>query len=354
MINVDNWQQRKERYEQYWNRTNKTPLLFVTAPKEGAVCNEALNQVDSDTAWFDPHWMARSIRDYSQATYFGGEAYPLVSPSLGPDILSAFLGLEVNYNATSAWVTHKECPLSDITDFTFDKDNWHYKKIKEILSVLTEDAKNGDYIVGMVDLNPGADGVASLIGPDKLCYEMMDSPEDVQRVSGELFDLYTKVFDEFHGIITKYQKGTTNWLGIYSETPWYFLSCDFMCMISGEFFDEFLAWELGKRIDYHPRTLFHLDGENAVRHLDRILQFDKLTGVQVQATPYVHSAEFWVEPIKKIQAAGKCVCIDARNEEDIRVLLENCKPEGLYIRTWFETEAKAKEIEKMVQDFYRT
>lgn len=352
MINVSNWDEKKLRYEEYWNCTNKTPILHITAPKFGAVYDEILDEEDSDSFWFDPKHIVKGLRRDFSNTYFGGDAFPSVSPSLGPDLLSALIGLEITYNNSSAWVTHKNCPLSEFEDFNITKNNFYYEKIKEMLNYFAKDAKGDDYIVGMVDLNAGMDGVASLIGPDKLCFEMIDNPEEVQRVNNEIFNLYTKLFSELYKITNKYQKGTTNWLPIYSESQWYYITCDFMCMVSDEHLEEFILWEIEKRVNFHDRTLFHLDGENAIRHLDKILKIPNLTGVQVQATPFVHSGKFWIEHIKKIQEYGKCVCIDAIDEEDIRALIENCKPEGLFIRAWFDSEDKAKRVIDMVSEYY--
>lgn len=353
MINVLDWDKRKERYEQYWNRTNKTPLLYITAPKDGAVYDKSIYEADAETFWFDPKYMVKVLRHDFNNIYYAADSYPCVSPSLGTHLLASLIGLEVKYNETSAWIVHKDCPLSEIKDFNITPNNFYYKKIKEILNHFAEDAKNEDYIVGMVDLNAGMDGIISLIGSENLCFEMIDEPEEVQRVNGEIFNLYSKVFNELYAITNKYQKGTCNWLPVFSETPWYYITCDFMCMVSDEHFEEFLRWEIEKRVDLHERSLFHLDGESAIRHLDKILTIPNLDGVQVQATPYVHSGRFWIEHIQKIQAAGKCVCIDAKDEDDLMALIENCRPEGLFIRTWFESEEKANRVIKRVEEYYK-
>ena len=352
MINVSNWEERKARYEQYWNRQNKTPILYLTSPsKEQTPIPNFENEYDD--IHFNPAYDARLAREYFKNTYFGGDSYPHVSPSLGPDILSAFLGLKINYNETSAWVEHKEGSLSQFQDFTIDKNCWHFKKMEEILNYYAEDAKNGDYIVGMVDLNTLLDGVASLIGPAELCYAMIDEPEEVKRVTNEHFEMFKKAYNYYSKIVERYQGGNTNWLSIYSDIPWYYISVDFMVMVSDDFFMEFIDEPLRKMVDFHERVMFHLDGENAVVHLDRILAIENLTGVQVQATPYVQSAELWVPYIQKIQAAGKVVWIEARHKEDVRYLIENCQPEGLFIKAWADTYEEALEIEKMVADYYK-
>lgn len=351
MINVNNWDERKQRYEEYWTLKNKTPILFVTAPKNGG--NYDYEKPTPETYWFDPSWNIGANRHGYENTYYGGDSYPYVSPTLGPDILSAFLGLDIIFNETSTWVKHRDVELKEFRDFTLQKDNFYFKKMEEFLNAYAEDARNQDYIVGMVDLNTLLDGVASLIGPERLCLEMYDNPEEVKRVTHEHLKFYKQVFSHYNDIVTRYQKGNTNWLSVYSDIPWYYISNDFMVMVSGDFFDEFIDAPLREMVNFHERTLFHLDGENAVVHLDKLLKIDNLTGIQVQATPFVHSAEMWIPHLKKIQAAGKCTWIEARHREDVKELIGSLDPEGLFIRIWVDTEEEAKEIERMVLNYYK-
>lgn len=351
MINVPQWDQRRQRYEEYWNRTNKTPLLFITAEADKQYPIE-LHEIDSKQWWFDCDYKIQSARAYFKNTYFGGDSYPHVMPTVGADVMASSLGLNIIYNDASVWVEHKDCPLSEFQDFTLNKEDYYYKKLEEVITRYVEDAKNGDYIVGMADMGTLLDGVSSLIGAERLCLEMMDHPEEVKRVTEEHFKLFQQVYTNYNNIVTKYQGGNTNWLSIYSDIPWYFISIDVIVMLSGAFFEEFVDESLRKMVDFHDRTLFHLDGENAVMHLDRILKVEKLTGVQVQATPFVQSAEFWIPHLKKIQAAGKNIWVEARHKQDVKDFIENLEPEGLFIKTWTEDEWSAKDIEAMVNRYY--
>ncbi len=351
MININNWDEIKQRYEQYWNRQNKTPLLSVTAPKKGKSYDYP-EPIDSNQFWFDADWIVGACRAGNETTYFAGDAYPCVSPSLGTGLMSALLGLPLNYNESSSWVEHKHGGLSQFTDFTLDKSNFYFKKMEEILTKFAEDAKNGDYIVGMVDLNTLFDGVASLVGAEDLCYELLDNPDEVKRVMREHIALYKQVFTHYSDIVTKYQGGNTNWLGIYSDIPWYFISDDFIVMISQDFFAEFTAEPLREIASFHERNLFHLDGENAVVHLDGILAIDEITGVQVQATPFVHTAELWIPHLKKIQSKGKLCMIEARNLDDISCLIRSLEPEGLYIRMGAQSEEEADAAVQLINTYY--
>jgi len=351
MINVDNWDERKSHYEDYWNYRNRIPVLSISAPKDGAAFDyeESGNSEGSPP---DIRVEIRNSRRYYHNTYFGADSYPYYSPSLGTDLISGIMGLELHYNETSSWVRHLDCGLSEIRDFTADPSNYYLRKMDDILNTLAEDAKGSDYIVAMVDLNTMLDGVSSLVGPEKLCLEMVDHPDEVRRVIRGHMNLYKSLYIRYNSVVTRYQKGNTNWLGIYSEIPWYFISNDFSVMISGDYFEEFAVEPLEELAAFHDRNLYHLDGENAVVHLERILKIDAIKGVQVQATPYMQSAEFWIPHLRKIQKAGKRTWIDARDEEEVLLLARSLEPEGLYIRTWADTEEQARATERRLRQYY--
>lgn len=105
--------------------------------------------------------------------------------------------------------------------------NPDYQLQVEALDYYVNDARNPeskdgvDYIVGMVPFNTLYDGVASLIGPENLCMELFDNPEEVHRVANAHFELFKKVYSIFEKQTLQYQHGSTNWLGVYSDVPCY-------------------------------------------------------------------------------------------------------------------------------------
>lgn len=353
MIGVNDWEGRRVRYEQYWNKANKTPLLYITAPADSFAGGGEPEPVSAGR--MDFAGQCRVSRYWMERTYFGGDSYPYYLPDLGYDPATAMMGLETVANDVSSWAVHQDKPLSAFTEFSFDETNEAYQTLLGAVRFYVEDARSGDdidYIVGMIPFNTLYDGVASLIGPERLCLEMVDHPEEVHRVAQEHFRLFCRVYSVFEELTLRYQKGSTNWLGVYSDVPWYYISDDFIVMLSSELFDEFIVETLEPTVRFHPRTLFHLDGENAVRHLDALLQIRDLTGVQVQATPFRQSAEFWTPYLQKIQSAGKTAWIEARHSDDLRYLVQHLEPEGLFIKTYADTQTEAREMERFVRDYY--
>lgn len=354
MIHIKDWDRRRERYEQFWTMKNKTPILYVTAPAEVEVQRDIGQCRDP---WLDCEFHCKQARLSFENTYYGGDSYPYYLPDLGYDAATAMLGLKTVANEASSWAVHQDKELSEFQEFPYDPQNPLYQQLCRAVEYYVNDAHNAetgeiDYIVGMVPFNTLFDGLSSLIGPDRLCLELIDHPEEVHRVARGHFELFKKVYTDMEKLTLRYQHGSTNWLGVYSDIPWYYISNDFIVMLSEDFFEEFIMETLLETVKFHPRTLFHLDGENAVRHLDALVNIDGLNGIQVQATPFRQSAEFWVPYLKKIQVHGKNAWIEARHMEDLQYLVRNLEPEGLFIKTWADTKEEAQAMEKFVKDYY--
>jgi hypothetical protein len=100
-----------------------------------------------------------------------------------------------------------------------------------------------------------------------------------------------------------------------------------------------------QRIDY---TLYHLDGVDALRHLDAVLEIEKLKAVQW--TPGAGQPQggnpCWYDLYRRIRKAGKSVMPCWVEPQELRPLLDQVGPEGLNILMHFRSE---REIDKAVR-----
>lgn len=352
MLYKNDWEQAQQKYLEYWNKENHDrPLVSVTAPREGYTRKHVKAPENLADRWMNIEYVIRKSRENFAATYFGGEAFPNLWPNLGPDIFGAFLGCELEFGEDTSWAVHFLKDWNDVKEFKFNPENKWWKKIKEMSQAIADDAK-GDYIVGITDLHPGMDGLVSLRGPEELCMDLYDNPEPVKKANFELLDIYTKVFDELYSITAKGQKGTTNWMGVWHPGKWYVTSTDFICMISKEMFDEFVLPELLEEIKFLDASIFHLDGPGALKHLDALLEIPKLNGIQWVYGAGQPTASHWIPVLKKIQEAGKVIHVNIVPEE-LDILLENLKPEGVMYVTSCETEQDAKDLLKKAESAYK-
>lgn len=229
----------------------------------------------------------------------------------------------------------------------WDEENEYYKKILELTKAAVEDGKD-KYLVGITDIHPGGDGLVSMRGPQNLCYDTLDEPEFLKEGVEKLLPGFKRLYGELYEIATKYQRGSTCWMGIWHPERWYPVSCDFSCMISTEMFEALLIEEIEKEIQYLDASMYHLDGPDALKHLDRLLQIPSLNGIQWVYGAGNPTASHWIPELKKIQAAGKCVQVNVTPEE-LEIMLDELPPEGMMYMIEARTEDEARELLKMAE-----
>lgn len=320
----------EKRYDEFWNRANEDrPLFNMHAPKKIALPEMAAPKGTRER-WLDTEYQIRAFRRGMQATAYLAESFPLFNPNLGPDIVGAVCGgCELEFGEVTSWAEeHKLRDYESFPPILFEEANKWWKKIAEITEAAVSDA-DGDYLVGITDLHPGADAIVSMRGAEETAMDLYLEPDAFKARVWEVFAVFKEMTERLHRIISAKQKGSSNWMGIlHPEKLWYVTSCDFAYMISKAHFEEFIVPELLAELDWLDASIFHLDGVGSLKHLDRLLQMDRLGGVQWVYGAGKPTAKHWAEVYQKIQAAGKCVEIPCEFD-DILPLCEVLDPQGV-------------------------
>ncbi len=350
MLYKPNWEEIQKRYKAYWARENHDkPIVSICAPKEKKIIQELPKRNTLKERWCDVEYMLKKHNLDFQNTYFGGDAIPRLCPDLGPDFFAACYGLELEFGENTSWAIHNLHEWEEYKPFVLDKQSFYYQKMLEMTKAAVEDGKD-KYLVGIADIHPAADGLVAMRSPQELCIDTIERPEFIQRGSLELFEGFKSMYDDLYALTTKYQKGSTNWMGIWHPEKWYVTSCDFCCMISPDSFEELVIEELEKELEFLDASIFHLDGPGALKHLDRLLQVEKLKGIQWVYGAGQPSASHWLDVLKKIQNSGKLIQVSVEPEE-LDVMLENLEPEGVMYTINTHSEEEAKDLEKKVNDY---
>jgi hypothetical protein len=86
-------------------------------------------------------------------------------------------------------------------------------------------------------------------------------------------------------------------------------------------------------------SIYHLDGPNALPHLDTLLNEPSITGIQwvPGAGNAPMGSKEWLPLYKKIQKANKNVVIDS-SPEYVSTLYKNLDPKGLFVRSFYRSE----------------
>jgi hypothetical protein len=118
------------------------------------------------------------------------------------------------------------------------------------------------------------------------------------------------------------------------------LQCDVSGMISEDHFRQFALPYLREQCRKIDHTLYHLDGVDAIRHLDMILDIEELNAVQW--TPGEGEPQggdpSWSGLYRKIKGKGKSVMPCWVEVEELEPILDQLGPEGLNILMHFTSE----------------
>lgn len=175
-----------KRYEEYWAMENHDrPLMDVRAPKYDYRIKLGTQPDTLEERWMNTDYVLKKERVILESTYFLGEAYPLMNPNLGPDVLGAFFGCGLTFGEDTSWASEHFGSLEDVSLSELDRENVWLRKIVELTTAMAEESQ-GDYLVGITDLHPGMDGLVSLRGPEELCFDLFEEPELVKKKNFEM------------------------------------------------------------------------------------------------------------------------------------------------------------------------
>jgi len=309
----ERWQEIKKNYSKWWRGELERPLLpvYLTGKdperdKPKYIYNEQIMFADLTIT---PEEFIDSF-DYELSTrVFLGDGFPFLNMMCsGPGIVAAFLGSNLDCSTGRIWFSPNQVlPLSKL-HFEYDANNIWLNRVKDICKEANK-RWQGQVLVGMPDLGGVIDILASFRMSDNLLMDLIDEPDEVKRLTWEIYELWHRYFNEINEVLQPTNPGYSDWAQIYSDVPSYVPQCDFCYMISTDMFNEFVKPELEATFNRIPRTLYHLDGVGQLNHLDSLLTINGLNAVQWVPGDGKPKLQEWPEVYKKIYAAGKKIQI---------------------------------------------
>jgi 5-methyltetrahydrofolate--homocysteine methyltransferase len=343
------------RLDAWWKREIvDRATLVVTAPRQG-VSAEAYAALSSPgdippdelQAWFtNPEQVIPRQERRIEATYWGGEALPVMFPvSISMvAITAAYLG--ATYHLISGGNTAWADPVIDDWEtrpqITFDPDNAWWQLSKRLLDAAGRRAA-GRYAIGLPDLNGPSEILALLRGTEELALDMIDHPDAIITAQEEVDEAWMRCFEAATGVVHQWIGGYAFWMGIWSDRPAIDLQSDVSCLISPRMFERFFMPSLERQTEAIDRTIYHLDGPGAIRHLDLLLALPELDGIQWVPGAGAAPMSAWLPLLRRIQAHGKLLLLFCEPWE-VEILLTGLEPEGLLLNTHCSSEEEARRL----------
>ncbi|MCL2095352.1 MAG: hypothetical protein FWH10_00440 [Oscillospiraceae bacterium] len=340
------------RYEAFFNgEVYDRPPVSVTFWKgnKDAVKPEDKTYASHRERWLDVEHRAKQADYHFACAEFYADAMPAYFPNLGPEIFSAICGCKYHFMPETTWTEPNIINWEkDIDKAVVNRSSEYFIALDKFIRELLKYSKD-KFAVGFTDLHAGGDHLAALRDPEILCLDLYDNPEFVKSKIKSSYEEYFKLYEYFYNLTTLEGEPTTSWIGLVVNGRYNVVQNDFSCMISKKMFDEFFLEGLITECEKLDRSIYHLDGPDAVKHLDSLLEIKKLNAVQWVCGAGNEGFMRWLDVYKRIQKAKKGVHLHI-NLNELDDVFANLKPDGI----WFshidgirDRETAAKVIERI-------
>lgn len=284
--------------------------------------------------------------------YWGCEAIPYVRPELGPDQYAAFFGgVLKDVGTRTTWF---EPILEEFEDFNpkmITGPGSIYDELKKQVAYVTKRAE-GHFHTGMLDLHSNMDCLAAMAGPENLCYSIMDEPEEVHRVLDAINGVYEGIVNMAWKEGNMAETGAIGWAPILCEGKFAVMQCDFSCMLSPEQAKEFVFPSIEHEASVLDHNVYHLDGKDALRHIDTILGMDCIDCIQwVPGAGQPRTVE-WMDLLQKIQKAGKSVWVYDWTAQEVMEHCDELEPNKVCYQVNCTSREEAERLQEFLEKKY--
>ncbi len=350
MMYKQDWEQAQTRTLAWWEgEIVDRPCLQITAPRDG------MEQVRRDTLerppdislerwWTDIDLVVERTARRIAATYYGGEAFPLFNPNLGPDLFAAYLGAPLRFLDTNTnWVGHPMDDWAGAADLTIAEDNRWWRLQIDMLA-RAQAAGRGRWLTGIPDTHAGGDALSAQRGNARLCTDLYDHPDEVRAALRRLDELLRMAYERHYAVVeTETYGSSSGWLPSWTNGRSNAVQCDFIALISPEQMENFILPSIVHEARLLDRAIFHVDGPDSLVHLDTLMAVPEIHAIQWVPGAGREPMIRWVPLLRRIQAAGKSLHISCSAAE-VLPLLEALRPEGLMIATGAASEGEGRAL----------
>ena len=332
-----------ERMRAWWlGEPTDRVVASVAAPRAGA--KPVSTRGSTRDRLIDADTIIHNLRATMTSRFYGGEAFPSywIFPITMP--MSAFLGCEPIFKETTAW----QFPVFDAWDgenwkpIRFDPDNRWWKAICELTRRIAAEPEL-PCLLSACGLGGISDVIANLWGSEAVLVAMMDDLEGLRGIRDRLIDAFRVMYDHLYEMVLPRQEGYFDWLNVWAPGRMCTSQSDISCMMSSRMFDDLFIEEIRQEAKHVDYFFYHLDGPEAIRHLDSLLDIEELDGIQwVPGAGASQDPMDWIELFLRIQERGKKIFITCPPER-VESLLNTISHRGVYLSTYCGTENDARE-----------
>jgi hypothetical protein len=332
----NNWPETRQHLLDWWDRKGIVLGAWGPAPLHGARpwadAADPGEPASIEAKWTDASWRARHQHHRMANGTFPADIVPATDTCIGPGSLALYLGSEPTLHPWTVWFN--PCIGDDDLDkpIRFDPEN-HWWRTHE--AILREQVRlsEGHYYVGMPDIVENFDVLASLRDAQTLMMDVALRPEwvkaKIEEINEAFFQVYNRIYD-----IVKFPDGSSDFwaFGVWSPGKGAKIQCDACPMISPKQFRDLVVPALTRQCEWLDNSIYHLDGPQAILHLDALLEIDALDAIEwTPGDGHPGAADpCWYEMYRRILAAGKSLQVVDIDLDQVGQFIDTIGNQGLY------------------------
>jgi hypothetical protein len=319
------------------------PVICVTAPRPGYTRIPA-GRSYHEKVFGDLDLVISRALVNAEATWWGGEAVPTFFTSFGPDEIAVFCGSHFGWSDDETIDTNWSVPIIEDWEralpLRLQKDHPLWQRMLAFYQRAAE-RMAGKMLVSPLDLHTNMDLLAALRGPQRLCLDLIDQPEMIDRAMADARAIFPIVWHEVRKAARMDELGYGHIF--YSMEGVAVLQCDFSCMMSPAMFRRWVLPALEEEAEIVKHALYHWDGPGALVHTADLLKSRGL-----HALSYVTGAGHgdhieYLEMFKRLQAGGKALQISGTPEQ-IKFMHRELRPDKVFYCTSTATPAEGEQL----------
>jgi len=317
------------------------PVVCVTAPRDG--CAPAPGLSYRERAFGDIEELVTRTLASAEATYWGGESVPTFMPSFGPDEVAVFCGATLHWAEDSGDTNWSEPFIAEwekVLPLHLNDEHPRWQRMLEYYRRAAE-RMAGKMLLSPPDLHTNMDILAAARGPQRLCVDLIERPEVIDRAMADARAIFPKLWEAVSQAGHMRKQGYCH--VFYSMGGAAVLQCDFSCMISPTMFRRWVLPALEEEAEIVKHAIYHWDGPAALVHTQ-----DLLASKGLHTLSYVPGAGRgdpvdYIELYKCLQAGGKAVQVWGTPEE-CKIMHRELRPEKTLYCTSTKTQSEAEQL----------
>ena len=335
----DDWETTRARYLEWWAGLGLVISMWEHLEVDD-ICHEQVAAPpparDLDQRWFDPDWRAADIHHRLSRSELRADILPVANTQLGPGSLAAVFGAELVGGEDTIW-TEAVAPDAPVS---FDRSGPGMRLHLDLVNACQR-LSDGRYFVGCPDLMEGLDTLTGLRGVAPVMEQMVLDPEGVERDLRAVNEVWFDVFEQIYQAINVAGEMAFCYFSLWSPGRMAKLQCDVSLMISPGHFRRFVVPFIDEQCRWLDHSMYHLDGVDAIHHLEALLEIEELDAVQW--TPGVGQPQGgdpkWFDLYRQVRAAGKSVMATWVELDELAPLLDAIGPDGMHMLMDFKSPA---------------